>query len=309
MRAADFSYGKPTAAQLRSAGYDGVFTYAGALIPAFNVTKAHAQDLVRGGIGIAVVLERQAAFMMAGREAGRDGMRAAVQMVRDAGLPDGPVIMAVDFDATLGGPTSPGSPGDKNMKQVLDTLQGGASVIGWDRVGIYGSKFVCDWIARSSGRPPAGYWQTEAWSHGEHFDGASAFQHAGTVQVGGVSCDCNDVFDGKLWTIGPGSPLPKENTAAADVKKIQASAGLKGKQIDGDWGKQTDYYCEVIRHNDPVPVLQAHLGLKADGIRGPKTVVARENAVRGMQSGLHVGVDGSWGKQTENAYLAASPLR
>jgi hypothetical protein len=90
--------------------------------------------------------------------------------------------MAIDQDVV--------SSGEFNV--MLDYLRGaGASLGGPHLTGVYGEADVLD-RAREAG-VAAWYWQTVAWSGGRR-TAAHLFQHVGTVNVGGVGCDVNDVL-------------------------------------------------------------------------------------------------------------------
>lgn len=98
-------------AQLKAAGYSGVVRYACAGRGDVNITPGEVNDLKAHGIGIGIVNEHAADYLLGGYSVGKQRAIEAQQIARACGLPDGVVYMAADFDATNGGPTSPGSPG------------------------------------------------------------------------------------------------------------------------------------------------------------------------------------------------------
>src|SRR4051812_12867016 len=112
---ADYSGARPGGAALKAAGCTGVVRYAGALTESFNITAGEVADLRAHGLPIAVVSEQRTGSILEGRDAGRRMAQAAEHDAQLAELPDGLVYAAVDIDATLGGPTTPGSPGDRQM--------------------------------------------------------------------------------------------------------------------------------------------------------------------------------------------------
>lgn len=159
---ADYSAAHPDPAALKAAGCIGVVRYAGALNPSFNITAAEVAGLHGHSLPVAIVCEQRTSDILGGRAVGQEMARTALADTRAAGLPDGLVYAACDIDATLGGPTSPGSPGDQQMVKVLDTLTGFADVLGWAAVGFYGSYYACDWLVQKA-VPVAALWSTEAW--------------------------------------------------------------------------------------------------------------------------------------------------
>ena len=172
---------------LKKAGFTGVVRYAAAGRGNVNITPAEVKDLHANGLSVGVVLEHEANWLLntpsvAARVAGsRDICRAC-------GLPDGVIYLAADFDITNGGPTAPGSPGDKNMRTALASLAAAGRVIGFQNVGFYGSKFAVDWLLKNATWVKY-FWQTEAWSHGELSPAAQLFQRAQSTNVAGVSVD------------------------------------------------------------------------------------------------------------------------
>src|SRR3954466_15073463 len=142
----DYSAARPSGAALKAAGVIGVVRYAGALTSAFNLSRDEVADLTAHGIPVGVVCEQHVDDVLGGRAKGAAMAKAAVAACQAAGLPEGLVYVAGGSALPLGGPTSPGSPGDKQMKRVADTITGFADVLGWSRVGFYGSHFAIDWL-------------------------------------------------------------------------------------------------------------------------------------------------------------------
>ena len=89
---------------------------------------------------------------------------------------DRPIYFAVDVDVTAG------------QLAVVDAyLDGAASVLGRDRVGVYGEFDVVEHCL--GGGHAAWGWQSRAWSHGRVSERAHLVQELGQVVVGGVECD------------------------------------------------------------------------------------------------------------------------
>jgi zinc D-Ala-D-Ala carboxypeptidase len=260
---ADYSEARPGGATLKSAGCVGVVRYAGALNPAFNITRAEADDLHAHGLPIAIVCEQRTGDILKGRETGRQMAQAALDDTRAAGLPDGVVYAAVDIDATLGGPTTPGSAGDLQMVKVHETLLGFADVLGWANVGVYGSYYVIDWLI-SKAVPVAAYWQTAAWSRGLQHPKAVLYQHAGPAPVAG--CDINSV-------LGDWKPRTATQGGGMDTRAVQQALHDIGwpLTIDGDLGPTTKQAIRDFQQAwNPVPV-GGFTWLAVDGDAGPQT--------------------------------------
>lgn len=275
---ADFSAARPGAAALKSAGAVGVARYAGALTPAFNVTAAEVADLKAYNLPVAVVCEQRTSDILGGRAVGQQMARAALADARAAGLPDGLVYAACDIDATLGGPTSPGSPGDQQMAKVHETLLGFADVLGWPDVGFYGSYFAIDWLVQKA-VPVAAYWQTEAWSEGKRHPKAALFQRAAAPQVVPRDVDYNDVL-GDWRPRTPPKPTPSPG-GGMDTRAIQQSLVNIGWPItiDGQIGDQTTQAVHDFQQGwNPVPV-DGFTWLAVDGVPGPMTQRALQLSV------------------------------
>src|SRR3954453_3494633 len=187
----DYSAARPSGSALNNAGVTGVVRYAGALTSSVNLSRDELEDLTAHGIPVGVVSEQRVDDVLGGRAKGAAMATAAVATCQAAGLPEGLVYVAGDSDLTLGGPTSPGSPGDQQMQKVADTITGFADVLGWSRVGFYGSHFAIDWLITHE-LQIAAYWQTEAWSRGLIHPHAALLQRARSPQGTPAGCDYND---------------------------------------------------------------------------------------------------------------------
>src|SRR4051794_18236446 len=145
MIGADYSAGRPGGAALAAAGVKVVGRYAAAGRTSININAAEVADLRAHGIDVFIYNEHEASYMMGGAARAATVAPAAVKVCRDAGLPDGPIFYAVDWDATLGGaPTS--ATALANMRALADFLTGAARVTSWDVVGVYGGYYVIKWL-------------------------------------------------------------------------------------------------------------------------------------------------------------------
>lgn len=202
---------------LRAAGFSGgIVRYAAAGRGNVNISPAEYADLKVNNIPVGIVLEHEANWLLnTGTVAGR--VQASQNICRQAGIPDGVIYMAVDFDVTEGGPTSPGSPGDQNMQAVSRGLGIASNVIGRKNVGFYGSAYAIDWLL-AHGWNDIYFWDTEAWSHGRPpHPAAHLYQRAAAANVHGVQVDI-DLILKKDWgqRVAPKPPPPPPPVTHAD---------------------------------------------------------------------------------------------
>jgi hypothetical protein len=203
---------------LRRLGYEGVVRYACAGRANVSITPGEIADLKANGIPVAIVCEHEADWLLRANVAGR--VSGSRDITRACHLDDGVTWCAADWDATLGGPTSPGSPGDKNMHGVHAGLKQAASVIGPSNVGFYGGYYAIDWLVRNA---PwiQWHWQAEAWSHGNRHPKARIFQRAQSANVAGVQIDLNERLSAswgqRVHVTPPKPPPPPPKPVAQDL--------------------------------------------------------------------------------------------
>jgi glycoside hydrolase-like protein len=210
----DYSSRPPSGATVRSAGYPGVARYGGTPGRAKNITRAEFEDMDMSGIGVALVYENQAGDALAGYAAGQTSARAILADANSIGFPSNrPFYFAVDKDIT----------GEAQFTAVMSYLDGAASVVGRQRVGVYGEYEVVK-RALEGGHAVYG-WQTVAWSGGKHYAGAHLYQRVGYVYPGGVQCDVSDVLQAdwgqhNYWKVDDdvswSEELPNPNYNGAD---------------------------------------------------------------------------------------------
>lgn len=178
----DYSAGFPGAKSIRDAGYPGAVRYGGFPGRRKCTTAAELRDFDAHGLGMAIVFEDTETTWRGGYGAGRSGAQRTRNHLNDIGFPQNrPIYMAVDQDVVTTG----------EFSTMLDFLRGAASVVGPKLIGPYGEADVID-RAREAGLATWA-WQTAAWS-GKRHTNATLYQHVGTVYVGGVTCDYNDVL-------------------------------------------------------------------------------------------------------------------
>lgn len=187
----DYSAGRPSAAQIRAAGYSFVVRYLdnGLGSGRININAAEFAELTAGGVAVALVWETQATRASAGQAAGAADAAAAKQAARDIGADGWPIYLAVDFDTPDYAPKT--SDPLAKLGPVGAYLQGARSVLPLERCGVYGSFYVVS-RALDAGGLVSLAWQTLAWSGGQTDPRANLIQRLGTVLVGGVGCDVNE---------------------------------------------------------------------------------------------------------------------
>ncbi|MFI0718932.1 DUF1906 domain-containing protein [Streptomyces sp. NPDC021224] len=202
----DYAWSHPGGAALKEAGKRFAARYLsnGATK---NISRAEADDLAAHGLSVVVVWESTERRPLDGRAAGiADAKLAAVQATA-AGMPVGrrPIYFAVDFDATAA-----------QLPTVMAYLDGAASVLGRDRVGVYGGYDTVR--AALDGGHAAWAWQTRAWSAGR-WDPRAHIRQGATATIGGVSCDLNTalVEDFGQWTPGHVPSLEDDMPTEAQI--------------------------------------------------------------------------------------------
>lgn len=264
---ADYSAARPDPAALKAAGCVGVVRYAGALTPAFNITADEYATLQAAGLPVAVVCEQRVNDILGGRAVGQEMAKAALADTRRAKLPDGLVYAACDLDATLGGPTTPGSPGDQQMSKVHATLVGFADILGWANVGFYGSYYAIDWLV-SKAVPVAAFWCTEAWSNGQRHPRAALYQRAAAPQPVPSGVDFNELV---------GDWKPRREAPTVDVRALQQNLVRIGwpLTVDGAAGAQTTQAVRDFQFGYG----RGGIRLAVDGVAGPQTQAAISRCV------------------------------
>lgn len=191
MRGVDFSWARPGGAAIKAAGFGFVLRY----VPypgdgGKGLVDAEIADYRANGLGIGLVFESTAQRPLDGHDAGViDGLSSGMASAA-FGFPAGrPVYFACDFDAQ-----------PAQFPAIDQYLTGVASVLGHDRVGIYGSYALLAHCQTAG--TAAWFWQTTAWSGGATFPDRHLFQEFPGGQINGGDVDYNEAADGDvgLWT-------------------------------------------------------------------------------------------------------------
>jgi hypothetical protein len=272
----DYSFTRPSAALLKSVGYDGAMRYisrepAGAK-PAKNVTAAEIAALHAVGMSVGLVWESTAGRAGQGSSAGTDDVRDAEAMADALGYPrECPIFYAVDFNAL---PTQ--------VEPYFLAIRKGAK----RPVGVYGSANVVDHV-RGMGIPYG--WQTSAWSGSRISNTAHLYQRLKKTgpRLGVGSTDENQVLAHfPLWSpnyVEPGTPTPP--------KVIPPQRPLVGPAKGKPASKRTPF---------PLPV--GWYGVDDHTPRSHSGKQARDRAaIRKIQRRVGAVVDGEFGIRTAAA--------
>ena len=225
----DYAFGRPSITALRDAGVKFACRYL-SHSPSKNLTASEARQLSDAVIWIVVVWETTAQRALDGRTAGIADAMDAVSQSQACGMPSGrPIYFAVDWDAS-----------SAQQSKINAYLDGAASVLGKNRVGIYGGYGP---VKRAlDGGHAVWAWQTYAWSGGKWDPRAQLQQYSNDHTLDGVGCDYDRAVktDYGQWRIGA-SPNVQED----DMAQV-SSLGVDGKQVvpagkSGDIRFSTEY--------------------------------------------------------------------
>lgn len=209
----DYAFSKPSVTAIADLGIKFVCRYL-SHSPSKNLTAAEARALSTAGIWIVVVWETTAKRAMTGKPGGTDDAIDALAQAQACGMPPGrPIYFAVDWDASV-----------SQQAAINAYLDGAASVLGRDRVGIYGGYGP---VSRALAAGKAAWaWQTYAWSGGKWAAGAQLQQYSNGHTVDGADCDYDraTTSDFGQWRVGV-SPGNQED----DMAQV-SSLGVDGKQ-------------------------------------------------------------------------------
>ena len=169
-----------------------------------GISAAEYAALRAAGIDVGVYWESTEGWMLGGFAAGQAAAKNAQQNIVAAGMPPTiPVYFAADFDAT-----------PAQQAPIDDCLKGAASVLGANRVGIYGGFWIVSRCAQN--KTAAWFAQTSAWSGGQWFSGNHLEQYGYNTYFAGTNCDLvrakQDNY-GQASTFQGGSPVPTPKPA------------------------------------------------------------------------------------------------
>jgi hypothetical protein len=143
-----------------------------------GITFDEYRRMVQGGIDVFLYWQTTTNWMLGGWDAGVAGAQNAQRNIAAAGMPlDTPVYFAVDFDAQ-----------EWQMPAIHDCLRGAASVLGSERVGVYGGWLVIDECSKAG--TAKWFCQTLAWMYGRGWHPkAHLHQYGFNAYFDGTNCD------------------------------------------------------------------------------------------------------------------------
>ncbi len=172
--------GSPSVAALNANGHTFVGRYAvGDKSPGGRgITAEEYRRMRDGGIDVFLYWQTTTNWMLGGWNAGVQGAQNAQFNIRNAGMPeDTPVYFACDFDAA-----------SWQLPALHDCLRGAASILGADRVGVYGGYTVIDACHREG--TATFFCQTLAWMYGRGWHPAAHLHQYGfNYWLDGTNCD------------------------------------------------------------------------------------------------------------------------
>lgn len=179
-----------------------------------SLTKSEATNLRAQGIDIVSNWESNGTTEVRGGHAsGVSVAKEALKLHNACGGPaNAAVYFSVDWDASSSDIT----------KYVIPYIQGAVSVLGFDRVGVYGSYAV---IQKVTGKYCKYGWQTYAWSGGKVSSKAHLYQYQNGVLNGQADRDKTLKADFGSWGTTPKpAPAPKPKNVDSNGKTTDSTA-------------------------------------------------------------------------------------
>lgn len=143
-----------------------------------GITAEEYFRMASAKIDVFLYWQTTTSWMLGGFAAGVQGAQNAQSNIIAAGMPpQTPIYFAVDFDAA-----------DWQMPAIHDCLRGCASVIGLERVGVYGGWSVIDSCSKAG--TAEWFCQTLAWMYGRGWHPAAHLHQYGfNAYIDGTNCD------------------------------------------------------------------------------------------------------------------------
>jgi peptidoglycan hydrolase-like protein with peptidoglycan-binding domain len=293
----DFSWGRPGAAAIKASGRQFVCRYLGpARFGGKGMTAAEMNDYLNNGIAVVLNFESSGTNTTNYANGVADATFAQAQAVL-LGQPNAVIYFSNDKQDTSG---------------LVDYLHGVASVVGLNRVGLYGGIGAIQ-IAQGS-NAACWYWQTYAWSGGRVAPGVHIYQYLNGQTINGASVDFDRNLQDNFGQIGSAVPSSGGGQTVGYNASSWATSQIQQALNDPRCG---GYKLTVDNLYGPATTLAVHQfeiaqGLSVDiGIAGPQ-VVGRLAQLLGQQppqpphpSGPNLAVDGVYGAATCRAEQAA----
>lgn len=200
MEGVDYAWDRPDLDQLYAAGKRFVCRYLARLPNGKVLTSAELQALHRKGFAVVLNWEQAAGDMLRGYDVGVAHAREALRQADALGAPPSvPIYFSCDVDTNA-----------TQRLSVAMYLDGAASVLGRQRVGVYGEADVINVMVPAHA---AWGWQTYAWSSGAVSPDAHLLQYRNGVQLAGAVLDLNRTLKPN---IGAWTPADTEDDMSLD---------------------------------------------------------------------------------------------
>lgn len=177
-----------------------------------GITAAEYRKLVAGGFGTFLYWEGGESWMLGGFNAGVAGAHNGHANILQEGIPPtAPLIFAHDIQ-----------PQPSHYPAIAACLKGAESVVGFDRLGIYGGKDIIDYC-RNHGLARF-FVQTEAWSYrggvlavaeGIHLLQYGTTAQSGSIDVEGINVDLVRAYQANYGQVVP--PIEPHDPAVPTV--------------------------------------------------------------------------------------------
>jgi hypothetical protein len=239
----DYAWWRPTNKQLKDNGCQFVCRYLSYDTTGKNLTKSEYQNLLKQNVSVVLNWEYATNAALNGKAQGVKDAKAAEAQRKAIGAPAAPIYFSCDWDAT-----------PAQQAAINAYLDGCASVVGRDRVGVYGSYYV---VKRSmeAGKAKWG-WQTYAWSGGQIYSKAHIYQYQNGVMGG--QADRNKSLQDNFGQIKPGGTVADkaEGMLSWMSNASELAAALKDPAVrkalaDGVWNTDNVVKSPVGNETNP----------------------------------------------------------
>lgn len=157
-----------------------------------GIGAAEYAAMKRAGLDVFLYWEGRAEWMLGGYDVGVAAAQNAQANIESAGIPANiPIYFAHDID-----------PEPQHFDAIDACLRGCASVVGWERIGVYGGWLLMDYMA--GGGTVQYLCQTKAWEYGRGLHpAADIYQFAFATNLSGTAMD-----DCRAYTVNYGQDTP-----------------------------------------------------------------------------------------------------
>lgn len=201
----DYSTGRPNLAALRASGRLFVCRYLAYLPNGKVLSRSERAAIHAAGLEIVLNWEQSDRDMLKGRNTGITHATEALRQAKALGAPANiPIYFSCDTDTNAA-----------QRVQVAAYLDGAASILGRNRVGVYGGFSVIEAMVPNHA---AWGWQTYAWSAGKTSSKAHFKQYRNGVPVAGADCDLNVKLQANI-----GAWLPNGSAEGDDMDLTPAN--------------------------------------------------------------------------------------